>query len=112
LQRTFTSRYFPVGAVAVSVFPQTVAEALATVIPVGSVSERAIPVRAAVLKPGLVIVNVNDDSRRGISNSTTRHYRSGVSLPTNNGKPRRVGKPKKESPHSTGLPFPNNSGDK
>jgi hypothetical protein len=38
----------PVGAVMVSVPPQTVAEAFATVIPAGSVSEKATPVRAAV----------------------------------------------------------------
>jgi hypothetical protein len=48
----------PVGAVVVSVPPQTVAEAFATVIPVGSVSENATPVRAAVLAAGLVTVNV------------------------------------------------------
>jgi hypothetical protein len=51
----------PVGAVVVNVPPQTVAEALATVIPVGKVSEKATPVRAAVLEPGLVIVKVNDE---------------------------------------------------
>jgi hypothetical protein len=50
----------PVGAVAVSVPPQTVAEALATVRPVGSVSVNATPVRATVLAAGLVIVNVSE----------------------------------------------------
>src|SRR5256885_4554173 len=50
----------PVGAVVVSVPPQTVAEALATVKPVGSVSVKATPVSAAVLAAGLVIVNVRD----------------------------------------------------
>ena len=38
----------PVGAVVVSVPPQTVAEAFATVKPVGSVSVKATPVRATV----------------------------------------------------------------
>ena len=50
----------PVGAVVVSVPPQTVAEAFATVSPVGSVSVNATPVRATVLAAGLVIVNVRE----------------------------------------------------
>lgn len=50
----------PVGAVVVSVPPQTVAEALATVRPVGSVSVNANPVKATVLAAGLVMVNVRD----------------------------------------------------
>jgi hypothetical protein len=44
----------------VSVPPQTVAEALATVRPVGSVSIKATPVRATVLAAGLVMVNVSE----------------------------------------------------
>ena len=43
-----------------SVPPQTVAEALATVRPVGSVSIKATPVRATVLAAGLVMVNVSE----------------------------------------------------
>src|SRR5678815_2865347 len=50
----------PVGAVVVNVLPQTVAEALATVSPVGRVSVNATPVRATVLAAGLVMVNVSD----------------------------------------------------
>src|SRR6185312_13871569 len=50
----------PVGAVVVSVPPHTVAVALATVRPVGSVSVNATPVSDAVLAAGLVIVNVKD----------------------------------------------------
>jgi hypothetical protein len=50
-----------VGGVVVNVPPQAVAEALATVIPLGKVSEKAKPVRAAVLAAGLVIVKVNDE---------------------------------------------------
>jgi len=50
----------PVGDVVVSVPPQTVAEALATVSPVGSVSVNATPVRAMAFAAGLVIVNVSD----------------------------------------------------
>src|SRR5947208_8222385 len=50
----------PVGAVVVNVPPHTVAEALATVKPVGSVSVNPTPVRAAVLAAGLVIVNVSE----------------------------------------------------
>jgi hypothetical protein len=50
----------PVGAVVVSVPPQTVAEALATVKPVGNVSVNATPVKATAFAAGLVIVNVSD----------------------------------------------------
>lgn len=50
----------PVGAVVVSVPPQTVAEALATVKPVGNVSVNATPVKATVLAAGFVMVNVSD----------------------------------------------------
>jgi len=50
----------PVGFVVVSVPPQTVAEALATVRPVGSVSVKATPVSGSTLAAGLVIVNVSD----------------------------------------------------
>ena len=50
----------PVGAVVVSVPPQTVAEAFATVKPVGSVSVKATPVRATVFAAGFVIVNVSE----------------------------------------------------
>jgi hypothetical protein len=50
----------PVGEVVVNVPPQTVAEALATVSPVGSVSVKATPVRAEIFAAGLVIVKVND----------------------------------------------------
>src|SRR5260370_36724190 len=50
----------PVGAVKVSVPPQTVADALATVSPVGSVSVKATPVSAAVLAAGLVMVKVSE----------------------------------------------------
>ena len=50
----------PVGAVVVSVPPQTVAEALATVKPVGSVSVNATPVKATELAAGFVMVNVSD----------------------------------------------------
>ena len=50
----------PVGAVVVSVPPQTVAEALATVKPVGSVSVKATPVRATAFAAGFVIVNVSE----------------------------------------------------
>jgi hypothetical protein len=48
-----------VGAVVVNVPPQTVAVALATVRPLGSVSLKATPVSATGLAAGLVIVNVN-----------------------------------------------------
>jgi hypothetical protein len=50
----------PVGAVVVRVPPQTVAEALATVRPVGNVSLKATPVSADVLAAGLVMVKVKD----------------------------------------------------
>ncbi len=50
----------PVGAVVVSVPPQTVAVALATVRPVGNVSVNATPLRATALAAGLVMVNVSD----------------------------------------------------
>ncbi len=50
----------PVGPVVVSVPPQTVAEALATVNPVGSVSVNATPVSATALAAGLVIVKVSE----------------------------------------------------
>ena len=53
-------RAIPVGAVVVSVPPQTVAEALATVSPVGSVSVNATPVSATAFAAGLVIVKVRD----------------------------------------------------
>src|SRR5712671_306998 len=50
----------PVGEVVVKVPPQTVAEALATVRPVGSVSVKATPVKATALAAGLVIVKVSE----------------------------------------------------
>src|SRR5438067_148383 len=50
----------PVAAVVVTVPPQTVALALATVRPVGSVSVKATPVNGSTLAAGLVIVNVSD----------------------------------------------------
>ena len=50
----------PVGAVVVSVPPQTVAVAFATVSPVGSVSVNATPVSACAFPAGFVMVNVND----------------------------------------------------
>src|SRR2546427_719413 len=50
----------PVGAVVVKVPPHTVADALATVRPVGSVSVKATPVSASAFAPGLVIVKVSD----------------------------------------------------
>src|SRR6476646_5881398 len=53
-------RAMPVGAVVVRVPPQTVAEAFATVRPVGSVSVNATPVRETAFAAGLVIVNVSD----------------------------------------------------
>ena len=53
-------RAIPVGAVVVSVPPQTVAEALATVRPVGSVSVNATPVSATALAAGLVMVKVSE----------------------------------------------------
>ncbi len=53
-------RVIPVGAVVVSVPPHTVAEALAKVSPVGSVSVNATPVSVTALAAGLVMVKVND----------------------------------------------------
>src|SRR5882724_8160024 len=53
-------RAMPVGAVVVNVPPHTVAEAFATVRPVGSVSVKAIPVSGFALATGFVIVNVSD----------------------------------------------------
>src|SRR5438270_4066498 len=53
-------REMPVGEVVVSVPPQTVAEAFATVRPVGSVSVKATPVRGSTFAAGLVIVNVKE----------------------------------------------------
>src|SRR6478609_8080374 len=53
-------RAMPVGAVVVSVPPQTVAEALATVKPVGSVSVNATPVRATAFAAGFVMVKVSE----------------------------------------------------
>jgi hypothetical protein len=53
-------RLMPVGAVVVSVPPQTVEEELATVKPVGSVSVKATPVNGSRLAAGLVRVNVNE----------------------------------------------------
>src|SRR5438270_1467116 len=50
----------PVGEVVVSVPPQTVAEAFATVSPVGSVSVKATPVSASTFAAGLVIVKVSE----------------------------------------------------
>src|SRR5712691_2017252 len=53
-------RAMPVGAVVVKVPPQTVAEAFATVSPVGSVSVKATPVSGSTLAAGFVIVNVSE----------------------------------------------------
>src|SRR5258708_18485615 len=53
-------KVIPVGAVVVNVPPHTVADAFATVSPVGKVSVKATPVSAAALAAGLVIVNVSD----------------------------------------------------
>ena len=50
----------PVGAVVVSVPPQTVAVPLATVRPVGSVSVKATPVSGSTFAAGLVMVNVSE----------------------------------------------------
>src|ERR1051325_2637921 len=50
----------PVGAVVVSVPPQTVAVAFATVSPVGSVSVNATPLSGSTLAAGLVMVNVSE----------------------------------------------------
>src|SRR5437763_2690741 len=49
-----------VGLVVVNVPPHTVADALATVSPVGSVSLKATPVKATVLAAGLVMVKVSE----------------------------------------------------
>ncbi len=54
------ARAMPVGAVVVSVPPQTVADALATVKPVGRVSVNATPACASTFAAGFVIVNVSD----------------------------------------------------
>ena len=53
-------RAMPVGAVVVSVPPQTVDVEFATVSPVGSVSVNATPVSGSGLPAGLVIVNVSE----------------------------------------------------
>ncbi len=53
-------RVIPVGAVVVSVPPQRLADALATVNPVGSASVNATPVRASTFAAGFVIVNVRE----------------------------------------------------
>lgn len=53
-------RAIPVGAVVVSVPPQTVAVALATVSPVGRVSVNATPVSGSTLAAGLVMVKVSE----------------------------------------------------
>src|SRR5260221_2642661 len=53
-------RAIPVGAVVVNVPADRVAEALATVSPVGSVSVKATPVKAAALAAGLVMVKVSE----------------------------------------------------
>jgi hypothetical protein len=50
----------PVGEVVVSVPPQTVADAFATVSPAGSVSVKATPVSATAFAAGFVIVNVSE----------------------------------------------------
>src|SRR3954453_17982564 len=50
----------PVGFVVVSVPPQTVAEALATVSPVGSVSVKATPLSGSTFAAGLVMVKVSE----------------------------------------------------
>jgi len=50
----------PVGAVVVSVPPQTVAEAFATVSPVGKVSVKATPVSEFAFAAGLVMVKVKE----------------------------------------------------
>jgi len=53
-------RAIPVGAVVVTVPPQTDADALATVSPVGRVSVNATPVSGSTLAEGFVIVKVSD----------------------------------------------------
>src|SRR5712672_1201882 len=50
----------PVGVVVVKVPPQTVADAFATVSPVGIVSVNATAASETVFAPGLVMVNVNE----------------------------------------------------
>ena len=50
----------PVGAVVVTVPPQSVADALPTVSPVGSVSVKATPVNDKALAAGLVMVKVKE----------------------------------------------------
>jgi hypothetical protein len=50
----------PVGAVVVTVPPQTVADAFATINPVGSVSVKATPVRDTAFTEGFVIVKVTE----------------------------------------------------
>jgi hypothetical protein len=50
----------PVGAVVVTVPPQTVADAFATVKPVGIVSVNATPERLTAFAVGFVIVNVSE----------------------------------------------------
>jgi hypothetical protein len=50
----------PVGAAVVSVPPQTVAEALATVSPAGRVSVNAMPVSVSTFAAGLVMVKVRE----------------------------------------------------
>ncbi len=50
----------PVGAVVVTVPPQIVADAFATVSPVGNVSVNATPVKATAFVAGFVIVNVSE----------------------------------------------------
>ena len=50
----------PVGEVVVSVPPQTAADELATVSPVGNVSVKATPVRASTFAAGFVMVNVSE----------------------------------------------------
>ena len=50
----------PVGEVVVSVPPQTVADAFATVSPAGNVSVKATPVSATAFAAGFVIVNVSE----------------------------------------------------
>src|SRR5262245_12090219 len=53
-------RAIPVGAVVVSVPPQTVAVAFATVKPVGNVSVNATPVSGSTFAAGLVMVKVSE----------------------------------------------------
>ena len=54
------TRAIPVGAVVVSVPPQTVAEAFATVNPTGRVSVKETPVNATVFAAGLAMVKVSE----------------------------------------------------